>query len=70
VFVYDPMAGSDKPTLNAVLAGLAMLVWSRGGHEYSVAELHGWLKDAGFRPETVEIAGLQDDVLVIGHKDR
>ncbi|EIV96266.1 methyltransferase [Frankia sp. QA3] len=70
VFVYDPMAGSDKPPLNAVLAGLAMLVWSRGGHEYSVTELHGWLKEAGFRPETAEVADLQDDVLVIGYKDR
>lgn len=70
VFVYDPMAGGDKPPMNAVLASLAMHVWSRGGHEYSVAECHGWLGEAGFRPETVEVADLHDDVLVVGHKDR
>lgn len=70
VFVYDPMAGGTEPSMHAVLAGLAMLVWSRGGAEYSVQELHGWLTEAGFRPETAEVAGLHDDVLVIGHKDR
>jgi 8-O-methyltransferase len=70
VFVYDPMAGGDEPSMHAVLAGLTMLVWSRGGHEYSVQELHGWLEEAGFRPETAEVADLHDDVLVIGHKDR
>lgn len=70
VFVYDPMAGGDEPSMHAVLAGLAMLVWSRGGHEYSVHELHGWLEEAGFRPETAEVADLHDDILVIGHKDR
>lgn len=70
VFVYDPMAGGDEPSMHAVLAGLAMLVWSRGGHEYSVQALHGWLAEAGFRPETAEVPDLHDDVLVIGHKDR
>jgi hypothetical protein len=35
-----------------------------------VRELHGWLAEAGFRPETAEVPGLHDDVLVIGHKDR
>ncbi|MGF7237203.1 MAG: methyltransferase [Frankia sp.] len=70
VFVYDPMSEGDRPAMNSVLAGLAMLVWSRGGHEYSVQELHGWLKEAGFRPETAEAVELDDDVLVIGHKDR
>nr|BAJ07860.1 putative O-methyltransferase [Streptomyces sp. 2238-SVT4] len=69
VFVYDPMAGGEQPSLHAVLAGLAMLVWSRGGHEYSVEELHGWLREAGFWPETAEVPGLHEDVLVIGHKD-
>lgn len=70
VFVYDPMAGGDAPSMHAVLAGLAMLVWSRGGHEYSVQELHGWLEEVGFRPETAAVADLHDDVLVVGHKDR
>jgi SAM-dependent methyltransferase len=70
VFVYDPMSEGDLPAMNSVLAGLAMLVWSRGGHEYSVEELHGWLKEAGFRPETADAVVLDDDVLVIGHKDR
>lgn len=70
VFVYDPMAGGDAPAMHAVLAGLAMLVWSRGGGEYSVQDLHGWLKEAGFRPETVDVPDLHDDILVIGHKDR
>ncbi|MDG4765857.1 methyltransferase [Solwaraspora sp. WMMD406] len=70
VFVYDPMAGGQAPAMHAVLAGLAMLVWSRGGHEYSVSDLHGWMKEAGFRPETAEVPDLNDDVLVIGHKDR
>lgn len=70
VFVYDPMAGGDAPSLHGVLAGLAMLVWSRGGHEYPVEDLHGWLAEAGFRPETAEVADLHDEVLVIGHKDR
>ena len=70
VFVYDPMAGGDKPPMHAVLASLAMLVWSRGGHEYTVPELHGWLTEAGFSPETAEVPGLHDDVLVIGRKDR
>ncbi|WP_433260139.1 methyltransferase [Actinosynnema sp. CS-041913] len=70
VFVYDPMAGGEQPSMHGVLAGLAMLVWSRGGHEYSVQELHGWLAQAGFRPETAEVADLHDDVLVVGHKDR
>jgi SAM-dependent methyltransferase len=70
VYVYDPMAGGDKPPMNAVLASLAMLVWSAGGHEYSVQECHGWLVEAGFRPETAEAADIHDDVLVIGHKDR
>ncbi len=70
VFVYDPMSDGDQPGMYAVLAGLAMLVWSRGGHEYSVQELHGWLREAGFRPETAQVPDLHDDVLVIGHKDR
>lgn len=69
VFVYDPMAGGGRPSMHGVLAGLAMLVWSRGGHEYSAEDLHDWLREAGFRPETVEVADLHDDVLVIGHKD-
>jgi SAM-dependent methyltransferase len=70
VLVYDPMAGGDAPAMHAVLADLAMLVWSRGGHEYAVEDLHGWLREAGFRPETAEVPDLHDDVLVIGHKDR
>lgn len=70
VFVYDPMAGGEEPSMHAALAGLTMLVWSRGGHEYSVGELHGWLREAGFAPETAEVADLHDDVLVIGHKNR
>lgn len=70
VFVYDPMGGGAEPSMYAVLASLAMLVWSRGGHEYAVEELHGWLREAGFRPETAEVADLHDEVLVIGHKDR
>jgi 8-O-methyltransferase len=70
VFVYDPMAGGEAPSMHGVLASLTMLVWSRGGQEYTVEELHGWLKEAGFRPETAEVADLHDDVLVIGHKDR
>jgi SAM-dependent methyltransferase len=70
VFVYDPMAGGEEPSMHGVLAGLAMLVWSRGGHEYTVDELHGWLEEAGFRPETADVPDLHDDVLVIGHKDR
>lgn len=69
VFVYDPMSDGEQPPMHAVLAGLAMLVWSRGGHEYSVHDLHAWLKEAGFRPETVDVADLYDEVLVIGHKD-
>jgi 8-O-methyltransferase len=69
VFVYDPMAGGDAPSMHGVLASLAMLVWSRGGAEYSVSELHGWLREAGFRPETATVPGLNDDTLVIGHKD-
>ena len=70
VFVYDPMSGGSAPAMHAVLAGLAMLVWSRGGHEYAVPDLHGWLREAGFRPATAEVPDLHDDVLVIGHKDR
>ncbi|MFJ8686734.1 methyltransferase [Micromonospora wenchangensis] len=69
VIVYDPMVNGDHPPLNAVLAGLSMLVWSAGGHEYSVEECHGWLAKAGFRPETVGAADAPDDVVVIGHKD-
>ncbi|MFI8829084.1 methyltransferase [Streptomyces sp. NPDC053431] len=68
VFVYDPMAGGEQPSMHGALAGLTMLVWSRGGHEYSADELHGWLREAGFWPETVEVAGLHEDVLVIGRK--
>ncbi|MDI3390352.1 methyltransferase [Streptomyces sp. B-S-A8] len=68
VFVYDPMAGGDQPSMHGALAGLTMLVWSRGGHEYAADDLHGWLREAGFEPETVEVDGLHDDVLVIGRK--
>ncbi|MET7648859.1 methyltransferase [Streptomyces sp. NPDC005426] len=68
VFVYDPMAGGEQPSMHGALAGLTMLVWSRGGHEYAADELHGWLREAGFWPETVEVEGLHDDVLVIGRK--
>ncbi|ROT33859.1 methyltransferase [Micromonospora sp. HM5-17] len=70
VLVYDPMVDGANPPFNAVLASLSMLVWSAGGSEYSVEECHGWLTKVGFRPETVAPAGMPDDVLVIGHKDR
>jgi SAM-dependent methyltransferase len=70
VFVYDPMSETEQPPMNSALAGLAMLVWSSGGHEYPVRELHGWLKEAGFRPETATDVDLGGDVLVIGHKDQ
>lgn len=70
VFIYDPMINDDKPPFNAVLASLSMLVWSAGGHEYSVEECHAWLTETGFRPETVGLTDTPDDVLVIGHKDR
>ncbi|MGK9462305.1 MULTISPECIES: methyltransferase [unclassified Streptomyces] len=70
VIIYDPMVSDDTPPLFAVMASLSMLVWSAGGHEYSVEDCHGWLKEAGFRPETVGLANSQDDVLIIGHKDR
>ncbi|WND34686.1 methyltransferase [Streptomyces sp. BB1-1-1] len=68
VFVYDPMAGGEQPAMHGALAGLTMLVWSRGGHEYTADDLHVWLREAGFWPETVEVADLHDDVLVIGRK--
>ncbi|WP_020141385.1 methyltransferase [Streptomyces sp. 351MFTsu5.1] len=68
VLVYDPMAGGQQPSMHGALAGLTMLVWSRGGHEYTADELHGWLREAGFWPETVEVEGLHEDVLVIGRK--
>lgn len=70
VLVYDPMKGGDLPAMYAALAGLTMSVWSRGGHEYSVPDAHDWLRKVGFRPETAQLPGLHDDVLVIGHKDR
>jgi 8-O-methyltransferase len=40
-------------------------VWSAGGGEYSVDECHTWLREAGFRPETVGSADTPDDVLVV-----
>ncbi|MER7208124.1 methyltransferase [Streptosporangium sp. NPDC000239] len=70
VIVYDPMVGNGTPPLYATLASLSMLVWSRGGGEYTVGECHAWLKEAGFRPETVGPEDTPDDVLVVGHKER
>ncbi|MFD7898774.1 methyltransferase [Streptomyces sp. NPDC059743] len=70
VVVYDPMVSDDTPPLFAVMASLSMLVWSAGGHEYSVQDCHAWLKEAGFRPETVGLTDAADDVLIIAHKDR
>lgn len=70
VFVYDPMAGGEQPSMHGVLAGLAMLVWSRGGHEYTVEELNGWMREVGFWPETAKVADLHNDVMVIGRKAR
>jgi hypothetical protein len=69
VVVYDPMVSNSMPPLYATLAALSMLVWSAGGGEYAVADCHAWLKEAGFRPETVGPEDTTDDVLVIGHKD-
>lgn len=69
VFIYDPMISDGIPPVNAVLTSLAMLVWTAGGHEYSVQECHRWLSEAGFRPETAESTDPHDDVLIIGHKD-
>ncbi|MFJ5927737.1 methyltransferase [Kitasatospora sp. NPDC092948] len=70
VIIYDPMVSNETPPLFALLASLSMLVWSAGGHEYSVEDCHTWLKEAGFRPETVGLAESRDDVLIIAHKDR
>nr|PPQ62299.1 methyltransferase [Streptomyces sp. QL37] len=70
VLVYDPMVSNSRPPLYATLASLSMLVWSAGGGEYSVAECHALMKEAGFRPETVGPEDTVDDVLVLGHKDR
>lgn len=70
VLVYDPMVSNSRPPLYATLASLSMLVWSAGGGEYSVGECHAWLKEAGFRPETVGPEDTPDDVFVIGHVDR
>ncbi|WP_245880779.1 methyltransferase [Streptomyces zhaozhouensis] len=69
VIVYDPMVSDSKPPLYATLAALSMLVWSAGGGEYAVGECHTWLREAGFRPETVGPENTADDVLIIGHKD-
>lgn len=69
VFVYDPMLTGEAAPLPAALAGLSMLVWSSGGGEYAVEECHGWLREAGFRPETVDLPAGLEDVLVIGHKE-
>ncbi|MCC2280458.1 acetylserotonin O-methyltransferase [Streptomyces sp. ET3-23] len=70
VVVYDPMVSNSRPPLYATLAALSMLVWSSGGGEYSVAECHAWLEEAGFRPETVGPEDTPDDVVVIGRKQR
>lgn len=70
VVVYDPMVSNSRPPLYATLAALSMLVWSAGGGEYSVGECHAWLREAGFRPETVGPEDTPDDVLVIGRKAR
>ncbi|MFF3378936.1 methyltransferase [Streptomyces sp. NPDC002680] len=70
VIIYDPMVSDEEPSLFAVMASLSMLVWSAGGHEYSVDDCHGWLRDAGFRPETVGQTDPRDDVLIVAHKDR
>ncbi|WP_189541713.1 methyltransferase [Streptomyces gelaticus] len=69
VIIYDPMVSNSRPPLYATLAALSMLVWSAGGGEYAVGECHSWLKEAGFRPETVGPENTPDDVLIIGHKD-
>jgi 8-O-methyltransferase len=70
VLIYDLMTSDGMPPMNAVLVSLTMLVWSTGGNEYSLRDCHRWLTEVGFRPETVALADAQDDVLVIGHKDR
>ncbi|GHG83270.1 methyltransferase [Streptomyces griseocarneus] len=70
VIVYDPMVGDAVPSLYATLASLSMLVWSNGGREYSVDECHAWLKETGFRPETVALPDGVNEVLVVAHKDR
>lgn len=69
VIVYDPMVGDAVPSLYATLASLSMLVWSNGGREYSVDECHVWLKETGFRPETVALPDGVNEVLVVAHKD-
>ncbi|MBW4722355.1 methyltransferase domain-containing protein [Saccharothrix sp. SC076] len=70
VVVYDPMVGDRTPPLYSLLAGLSMRVWSAGGQEYSVEDCHGWLREAGFRPDDGGSRRLGDDSLVIAHKDR
>lgn len=69
VYVYDPMTtAGERPPLNSVLTSLDMLVWSRGGGDYSVADCHRWLTGAGFEPSTVETPGAAEDVVVKGIK--
>lgn len=69
VFIYDPMLADGTAPLPAALAGLSMLVWSSGGGEYSIDDCHDWLRETGFRPETVALPPGLEDVLVIGHKE-
>lgn len=48
VVVYDAMLDEDTPRLGNALVSLDMLVWSRGGAEYTYEECRRTLEDAGF----------------------
>ncbi|MFE2728949.1 methyltransferase [Kitasatospora sp. NPDC059327] len=67
VLVYDRMIDDDRrgPALS-LLGSLNMLLTSSGGREYTPAECHQWLIDAGF--ESVRTMPLgQPDTLAVGH---
>ena len=68
VAIYDRMIDEERRERSLSLLGsLNMLLTSPGGREYTAAECHGWLKEAGFEVrDTRPIGGT--DTLVFATK--
>ncbi|MFE3757193.1 methyltransferase [Nocardia tengchongensis] len=67
ILVYESLIDDDRRTnLPALLMSLNMLIETPGGFDYTAADLHGWLTDAGFQhPQTEHLAGPESMVWAV-----
>ncbi|HEY7119703.1 MAG TPA: methyltransferase [Tepidisphaeraceae bacterium] len=68
LIVYDAMIDDERRTnVSGLFMSLNMLIETPGGFDYTPADCHGWLRDAGFRDMTTHrLAGV--DSMVVAYR--